>query len=328
MEPTQVQSDRPIGSFGSTLEPTEVARESQRGSSEASLIEAHSMAFSPSQIAPGSHIDIPFNVWLSIILVLTYGCAIRNRGLLLLIVFTVSTAIVVFDKTSTVGEMIKIMCELPLGLGSVLAFLVTNRSFQTRFLPAFTAYVNFAVYGNIGMMVGTPADGTLRGMCSKITCIALFIWIVQQGYRVRWKTIVLHDNLFVFTAASKSWIFAHAVYRFVLLTLPCFGSGRRHRLLEFYSLTMTFALSSASQLPFEYCFGMADTLVVPASAGWSAIATTFNLIPRDAKKKDLPTNHFGTDADIYLSAVSLAVATFVCFKIATAPARRSLEGHK
>lgn len=285
------------------------------------------MAFSSPRSALEPYIDIPFNVWLSIILVLTYGCAIRNRGLLLLVVLGVSATIVVFDKTSNVGEMIKILCELPLGLGSILAFLVANRSFQTKYLSTFTMYVNFAVYGNIGMMVGTPAGGTLRGMCSKVTCITLFIWIVQQGYRARWKTIVLHDNLFVFTAASKSWIFAHAVYRFILLTLPCFGSGRRHRLLELYSLTLTFALSWASKLPFEYCFGMADTLVVPAAAGWSAVATTFNLIPRDAKKNDLPSDHIGTDADVYLSAVSLAVATVACFRIATAP-RRGLEGHR
>jgi hypothetical protein len=281
------------------------------------------MAFSRSHTALEAYIDIPFNVWLSIILILTYGCAIRNRGLLLLVVLCCSATIVVCDKTSSTREMIKTICLLPLGLGSVLAFLVTNRSFQTRFLSAFTTYVNFAVYGNIGIMVGTPGDGTLRGMCSKVTCVALFIWIVQQGRRVGWKTIVLHDNLFVFTAVSKSWIFAHAIYRFILLTLPCFGSGRRHRFLELYSLTLTFALSSSSNLPFEYCFGMADTLVVPAAAGWSAIATTFNLIPRDAMKNDLISDHIGTDADIYLSAVSLAVAIFAYFKIASALRRRS-----
>ncbi|KAF2674545.1 hypothetical protein BT63DRAFT_419830 [Microthyrium microscopicum] len=81
--------------------------------------------------------------------------------------------------------MTKIMCELPLGLGSVLAFLLANRSFQTRHLSTFTAYVNFAVYGNIRMMALTPAGDTVRGMCSKVTCAALFIWIVQQGYGVR-----------------------------------------------------------------------------------------------------------------------------------------------
>jgi hypothetical protein len=284
------------------------------------------MAFSPPHTALEAYIDIPFNLWLSIILILTYGCAIRNRGLLLLVVLGFSVIIVVFDKTSTAGEMTKIMCLLPLGLGSVLAFLVANRSFQTRFLSAFTTYINFAVYGNIGMMAGTPADGTLRGMCSKVTCAVLFIWIVQQGHHAGWKTIVLHDDLFVFTAVSKSWIFAHAIYRFVLLTLPCFGSGRRHRLLELYSLTLTFALSSSSNLPFEYCFGMADTLVVPAVAGWSAIATTFNLMPRDAINNDLLSNHIGTDTDAYLSAVSLAVAAFACFKIASAPRRKATRG--
>ena len=281
------------------------------------------MAVSPPHTALESYIDVPFNAWLTIILILTYQCAIRNQRLLLLVVLGVSMTIFVFDKTSTVGAKIKTMCELPLGLGSVLAFLVASRPFQTRFLPAFTAYVNFAVYGNIGMMVATPAGGTLRGICSKITCLILFIWIVQQGYRARWKTIILHDNLFVFTAVSKSWIFAHATYRFVLLTLPCFGTGRRHRLLELYSLTLTFALSSTSNLPFEYCFGMADTLVVPATAGWSAIATTFNIIPRDVADGDLLSYPIGTNADKYLSALSIAVAIFGCFKIASAPHRGS-----
>lgn len=266
----------------------------------------------------GLYIDIPFNVWLGIFLVLVYVCVLRNRGLLLVAVLCTSAIIIIFDNASTAGEMIKIICELPLGLGSVLAFLVANRSTKTKYLSAFTTYVNFAVYGNIGMMVGTPADGTLRGLCSKVACVALFIWIVQQGRRARWRTIALHDDLFVFTAVSKSWIFAHAIYRFVLLTLPCFGSGRRHRLLELYSLTMTFALSSASKLPFEYCFGMADTLVVPVAAGWSALAKTFNLIPYDATKEEFRSNGAGVNIDACLSAVSLAVGCYACFKIANA----------
>jgi hypothetical protein len=269
----------------------------------------------PNTTALESFVDIPFNIWLSIILFITYWCAIRQPGLLLLVVLCVSGTIVAFDTTSSIGGMIKIMCELPLGLGSVLAFLIAKRSFQTKLLPAFTAYVNFAVYGNIGMMVATPGGGTMRGVCSKIACIALFIWIVQQGYGKRWKTIMLHDNLFVFTAVSRSWVFAHAIYRFVLLTLPCFGSGRRYRLLELYSLTLTFALSQSSNLPFEYCFGMADTLTVPASAGWSAIATAFNLTPRDGKNTESSSDPIGVDADAFLGILSLTVAIFACFKI-------------
>lgn len=277
-----------------------------------------SMAFSRPLTAFEPYVDIPFNLWLIIILILTYGCARRKPGLLLVVVLGVSATIFVFNTTATLGEMTKTMCLLPFGLGSVLTFLVANRSLQTRFLPAFTTYVNFAVYANIGMMVGTPVGGTLRGMCSKIACVALFVWIVQKGHRVGWKTVKVHDNVFVFTAVSKSWIFAHACYRFVLLTLPCFGSGRRYRLLELYSLTLTFALSSTLKLPFEYCFGMADTLVVPAIAGWSAIATTFDLIPGDTGNDELLSSRIGTGADTFLSAVLLAVATFACFKIASA----------
>ena len=265
-----------------------------------------------------SYIDLPFNLWLGVILIIVYWCAIRARILLLLAVLSASTTIAVFDKTSTGGEMTKIMCFPPLGFGSVLAFLVANRPFQIQYLPAFTTYVNFAVCGNIGMMVATPVDGTLRGTCSKITCVALFMWIIQQGLRAGWKTVVIHDNLFLYTAVSKSWIFTHAVYRFVLLTLPCFGSGWQHRLMELYFLALTFGLSfthSNSNIPFEYYFGMADLLVVPAIAGWSAIATTFNLIPPDAIIDNMLSNRISIEADACLGAVSLAVALFACFKL-------------
>jgi hypothetical protein len=38
---------------------------------------------------------------------------------------------------------------------------------------------------------------------------------------------------------------------------------------------------------------------------------------------DLLPNYIGTDADIYLSALSLVVAIFACFKIAGAPRQGS-----
>jgi hypothetical protein len=63
---------------------------------------------------------------------------------------------------------------------------------------------------------------------------------------------------------------------------------------------------------------MADTLVAPAIAGWSAIATTFDLIPRDTVNDGLLSSRIGTGADAFLSAVLLAVAAFACFKIASA----------
>jgi hypothetical protein len=61
---------------------------------------------------------------------------------------------------------------------------------------------------------------------------------------------------------------------------------------------------------------MADTLVVPAAAGWSAIASAFDVIPSDPKNNKTSSNRFGTDVDAYLSVVLWGVAVFACFKIA------------
>ena len=264
------------------------------------------------------YIDLNFNAWLVVILIFMYTCATISPRLLLVVVLGVSAAIITFDNTSTIPQMIKTLALLPFGLGSILAFLSMNQSFKTTYLRAFTIYVNFAVYGNIMMMIGTPTGSTMRGMLGKVTTLALWAWVVLQGYQVGWKTVIAHDKIFYFRAVSKSWVFAHAVYRFILLTLPVFGSGRRHRLLEAYSLGMTFALSSAFNVPFEYCFGMADTLVVPAEAAWSSLATTFNLIPRDGRKLILS----GT-ADALLGILTLSVAAFASFNVYTGWSRIS-----
>ncbi|CVK92086.1 hypothetical protein FPRO06_08865 [Fusarium proliferatum] len=268
------------------------------------------MAFSSIYAALEPYIDLPFNASLSGILFLAYRCLISNPSLLLTIVYTTSAIIVLFDRTSTKKEMAKTMAELPLGLGSVLWFIVSGRSTKVQWLHAFTIYVNFAVYGNILMMVATPSGGTFRGISCKVACISLSAWIILQGYQVQWETIMLHDDLFVFTAASKSWIFAHAAYRFILLTLPCFGSGRRHRLMEVYSLGLTYLLSWSTGLPFEYCFGMADTIVAPAVTAWSSISKTFNLIPRDAGNGQPSANGISDTGDVYLGIVALAVAAY------------------
>ncbi|QGI83715.1 uncharacterized protein FFB20_02753 [Fusarium fujikuroi] len=268
------------------------------------------MAFSSVHAALEPYVDISFNASLSGILFLAYRCLISKPGLLLIIVYTTSAIIVLFDRTSTRKEMAKTMAELPLGLGSVLWFIVSGRSTKVQWLHAFTIYVNFAVYGNILMMVATPSGGNFRGIGCKVACISLSAWIVLQGYQVQWETIMLHDDLFVFTAASKSWIFAHAAYRFILLTLPCFGSGRRHRLMEVYSLGLTYLLSWSTGLPFEYCFGMADTIVAPAVTAWSSISKTFNLITRDAGNGQPSANGISDTGDVYLGIVALAVAAY------------------
>ncbi|KAF4436574.1 hypothetical protein F53441_13212 [Fusarium austroafricanum] len=281
------------------------------------------MVFSLAYGAIEPYLDIPFNASLSAILFLAYCCLVRKPGLLLTIVFIMSAVIAIFDRTSTKGEMVKTMAELPLGLGSVLLFIVASRPFKIRWLHAFTIYVNFAVYGNIVMMVATPSGYTFRGLCCKIACLALSAWIIIQGYKVQWKTIMLHDDLFVFTAASKSWVFAHAIYRFILLTLPCFGSGRRHRLLEVYSLGLTYLLSRTTGLPFEYCFGMADTVVAPAVTAWSSISKTFELIPNGGKGQSGITD----TGDFYLGIVALAVAAYACLKMISEMRVDKVKGH-
>ncbi|KAL2206751.1 hypothetical protein CC79DRAFT_906823 [Sarocladium strictum] len=272
------------------------------------------MAFSSITAALEPYVDVPFNAPLSAILILAYRCIVTKPGILLTVVFTASLVIAIFDRVSSRGEFIKTMATLPLGLGSVLLFIVADRATKQNWLHAFTIYVNFAVYGNIMMMVATPAGGTYRAWCCKVACLALSAWIVLQGYEAQWKTIMLHDDLFVFTAASKSWVFAHAIYRFILLTLPCFGSGRRHRLMEVYSLGLTYLLSWTTGLPFEYCFGMADTMVAPAATAWSSISKTFDLVPRDNKSyQTIPAT--GSSGDITLGMIALGVAAYAWFEM-------------
>ncbi|RSL81895.1 hypothetical protein CEP52_017089 [Fusarium oligoseptatum] len=126
------------------------------------------MVFPSVYAALEPYLDVPFNASLSAILLLTYRSLVSKPALLLTIVLVASAVITIFDRTSTKGEMIKTMAELPLGLGSVLLFIVASRPVKARWLHAFTIYVNFAVYGNIVMMVATPSGDT-------------FSWSLLQG---------------------------------------------------------------------------------------------------------------------------------------------------
>jgi hypothetical protein len=78
---------------------------------------------------------------------------------------------------------------------------------------------------------------------------------------------------------------------------------------------MTFVLSRTANLPIEQCFGMADTLVVPSAMGWSAIASTFELLPREGRNVN---KEFSDESDLYFSFVALAAGCFACYKIIAA----------
>lgn len=97
--------------------------------------------------------------------------------------------------------------------------------------------------------------------------------------------------------------------------------------MEVYSLGMTFALARTTGARFEWCFGFADTLVVPAAAGWSALVRSFGLIDGDVEQGGSGVvDRFGERADLVLGMVALAVAGFAGFKIATQSWRGAREG--
>ena len=84
-------------------------------------------------------------------------------------------------------------------------------------------------------------------------------------------------------------------------------------------MLMTLALSRTANVPFECAFGMADTLVVPAGAGASAVGRIMGWTNPEGKDVDLLG--VGTREDLSACVVLGAVAVFAWFKILTAPGR-------
>ncbi|KAJ6779379.1 hypothetical protein PWT90_10085 [Aphanocladium album] len=265
-------------------------------------------------------VDWPFNGWLVLILICAYGGLVVSRKLLLAVVLGASVTILLFDRAATWNQTIVTLAGLTLGLGSVLYYLSLEPFDRASKFRAFTIYVNLAFYASVGMMIFTPADRTFRGWCGKIATFWLFGWIVQQGRHKGWSTLRQHDRMLVFTAVNKKWIVAHAAYRYMLLTLPVFGAGHRLRLLEWLSLGMTLLLSQASGLPFAHCFGMAEVLVQPAAAGWSALATAFDLVPPVEKTREIDI-----EGDLFLAGLQLSVALVAAANMFEASVERSVE---
>jgi hypothetical protein len=75
---------------------------------------------------------------------------------------------------STMG-LIKRVALLPLGLGTVLLYPQLPLDIQARYRRPFAMYINFAVMGNIIMMIFTPTGNTLRGLATKPCCLVLFL---------------------------------------------------------------------------------------------------------------------------------------------------------
>ncbi|TQW00938.1 hypothetical protein IF1G_00869 [Cordyceps javanica] len=278
----------------------------------------------PSRGVSPYKVDWPFNGWLVLILLFAYGCLVGSRKLLLLVVLLASVVVLLFDRTSTWGDTAALLAELPLGLGGVLAFLSAPPSFRARHGRAFTACVNLAVYGYVGRGVLVPAEGTFRGWCGRLAAFWLCASLVQRGCYRGWATTAPHDRMLVFTAVSKTWIAAHAVYRYILRTMPAtYGPGHRHRLLDALSLALALLLSRAAGLPYAHCFVMADVLVVPAAAAWSAIANAFDLLPPVGESVG-----FDIERDLFLAGLQLSVALVAAAGMFDAWVDKSVEDEK
>lgn len=268
-------------------------------------------------------VDWPFSGWLVLICLFGYGGLVVSRQLLLVVVLLASLTVLFVDRTSTWSETFRTMALLPLGLGSILAFLSSDAYTRTRHLRTFTILFNLAAYVSVGMTIFVPAERTFRGWCGKIAGFWLFCYIVQQGSYVGWKTIAPHDKMLVFTAVTKGWIAAFAFYRYILLTLPSYGAGHRYRFLEYLSVAMTVLLSQASGLPLAHCWVMADMLVMPAAAGFSAIATAFELVPPMPVAREMDV-----EGDLFLAGLQLSVALIAAAGMFDAWVERSVELEK
>lgn len=77
--------------------------------------------------------------------------------------------------------------------------------------------------------------------------------------------------MFLFNSVNLPWVYAHALYRFVMITLPSFYT-LKYVLLEVNSLCMMFALAKlhGKKYPISHYFGMADTI---CAATFSILST-------------------------------------------------------
>jgi hypothetical protein len=170
------------------------------------------------------------------------------------------------DPIETMG-FIKLMFLLPFGLGSLLLFACLSEVRQKRSQVWFARYVNFAVAANIFIMIFTPTGETWRGLISRIVCLTLLVWLLQEMARKRFQTTHFDAGFFIFRSSPLHWVLCHACYRLALLSLPVFDS-LHYLLLEPLSLLTMSVLYRLHQkrYPLHYYFGFADTIVVTTLA--------------------------------------------------------------
>ncbi|MCW7470236.1 hypothetical protein [Leptospira kanakyensis] len=205
------------------------------------------------------------------ILVVAFVCYLASFRQTILLMLVMAFALLagiqfIFDPHHNLIEIlsfIKFMLLLPFGLGAVLTFAGFSENKQQRFLLWFSRYINFAVVANIFAMVFTPGGDTYRGYLSRVVCLVLLVWLLQEMEKERFQTTQFDRGYFIFRSSPLQWIYCHAAYRIALLSLPTFDS-LQYLLLEPLSLVVMFVLYRLHKKRFalHYYFGFADTLVV------------------------------------------------------------------
>ncbi|KAI9334711.1 hypothetical protein BDR26DRAFT_936805 [Obelidium mucronatum] len=194
------------------------------------------------------------------------------------------TAVVIVSQSQEmiyIGSLIKVLCVLPLGLGSLILFQLLPVLVQRKWFGVFSMYINWAVLGNVAMMFFVPASDTWREWGCRFACICLTVSLWKQVTSDKWDTFLFENGFFVFTAVSLDWILTHACYRSVLITLPVFDT-QRHFSMEFLSLgTMVLLwliarVRNGSTRSLENFFGQADTLVVATICAFTSIYDIVN----------------------------------------------------
>lgn len=173
--------------------------------------------------------------------------------------------------------ILKFFAVVPVGLGSILTFSLFSAPRQKRYSRFFSYYINAAVIANIAMMLAVPADGTLRGQLSRLLCLVLVSWLIQEIIKVRGQSSFFSDGFFLFNSSPLAWILCHCCYRAALLSLPIFDS-KQYLLLEPLSLAMMYGLykTHGKRFPVHFYFGLADTLAVSTLVSCSHLLQTPN----------------------------------------------------
>jgi Ca2+/Na+ antiporter len=196
-----------------------------------------------------------FNLQAALCIATTTILYLKSPSMLLAFIFATTIFNTIYMEA--MPGYIKFLAATVFGLGS----LVLGRNLQSK---AFTIYVNFAVLGNILMMVLVPAEGTLRAWPCKACCLLLSYWLYLQLKSANYSSVTYKANIFLYHCSNMPWIYSHAAYRFILMTLPRFQT-RKYFMMEVYSLGLTrilhFLYGSKDEKP-EWYFGIADTLVV------------------------------------------------------------------